>query len=275
MKRGKIAVLLVVIVGLIAVAGYYVTRRTKADYDLADVTGILIYGKFESYIYAHPDEQISIQIPVYDFSNELTGYSVNVTGFDIGQVKIQEMIPQNKFPYFEQHSLRFLLIPQREGVHIIDNLAVVITSARGTYTGSLGRWVFEVEEKTTEESLELRGGSLFLPYTGPRRLDDFQYRSVFRNTSQQKAVLQDLSVHNDRIKLRAKDQFTLEPSADGTLEAYLDISQTVGNAYVRPKLTYVINGDIRARTTSLVLVASTVPKEELVSILREKNMLGD
>jgi hypothetical protein len=275
MKRWKLAVFLIGLVVLIAVVGYCVTRKTKAKYSLADVTGVLIYGKFESYIYAHPDEQISIQIPVYDFSNELAMYSVNVTGFDIGQVKVLEMIPQNKFPYFEQYSLHFVLIPQTEGIHMVDDLTVVITSARGTYAGSLGRWVFEVEAKKTEGSLELRGGSLFRSYTGDRRLRDFSYSSVLRNISQQEVVLNDMFVHNDRISLRVKDLIALAPSTDGTVEAALNISQTVGNVYVRPKLTYVVDGDVRARPAGLVLVASTVPKDELVSILREKNMIEE
>lgn len=74
---------------------------------------------------------------------------------------------------------------------------------------------------------------------------------------------------------RVKDLIALAPSTDGTVEAALNISQTVGNVYVRPKLTYVVDGDVRARPASLVLVASTVPKDELVSILREKNMIGE
>ncbi len=86
-----------------------------------------------------------------------------------------------------------------------------------------------------------------------------------------------LSVYNDRIKLRPQSFFSLSPSAEGTLEDEIDISQVVagGSAYVRPKLTYVAGREVRARTTSLTLVALTVPKEQLVSLLRENNMLGD
>ena len=55
--------------------------------DYSKVKGILIYSNWTGDISSYSQEEIRIQIPVYDFNNELGSYAVRVENFNIGEVK--------------------------------------------------------------------------------------------------------------------------------------------------------------------------------------------
>lgn len=273
MKRRRVVVIIVgVFLAVIASAFFATYSFRRNEHPLADVTGVLIYDPWESYIFAHTGEEISIKIPVYDFSDELGGSVMSIKNLDIGEVTIRGLIPQVTSPYFKQYTLHFVLIPREVGLHVINDLTVMIQTPRHTYVESLGRWVFEVEEEI-QENLEIRGGSGFTPHFGEYSRE-FHYFSTFKNISTREVVLHDLSVHSEKIRLRVENFFSLKPSQEQTFNAYVDISKTQGNVYVRPKLTYKVNGQLKSRTTSLMLYASTVPEDELLRLLKEKNMLS-
>ena len=246
-------------------------HKTKS-YNLSEVTGILIFGGWESYIYAYTNEKIFIQIPIYDFSNELEDYSVAINNFNIGEVEFMKMAPQNKFPDFEQYTLQFFLIPKKTGIHTLDDLTIVIQAGGKNYEENLGRWIFEVNEAKPDDNLDITGGSLFNPWTDDYGID-FEFTSVIKNISNSEIILQNLSVYNDKIQFETDNLFSIIPDMERTLTAKVNIGNTSGNVYLRPKLTYLVNGNALSRTTNLTLYASTVPIGILIDLLKEEKML--
>lgn len=232
----------------------------------------MIYGKWESYLYANTDESLLIQIPIYDFSNELKGYSVTVENFDIGEVTDIKMVPQNKFDDFEQYTLEFSLIPKKVGIHKINDLTIVIDTGKNKYKEVIGKWTFEVDELDPSEHLTITGGSLFEPWTEDYS-SDYEYRSDIANVSKNEITLKHLSVKNDNIKVESSNNLSIKPNTEKTLTAKINISDTTGNVYLRPKLTYLMNGKTLSHPTNLTMYASTVPMDELQNLLREKKML--
>ncbi|PTM60064.1 hypothetical protein C8J48_2703 [Desmospora activa DSM 45169] len=244
----------------------------KENQNLSEVKGLLIYGNWESYLYANTDESLLIQIPIYDFSKELEGYSVNVENFDIGEVTDIKMVPQNKFDDFEQYTLEFSLIPKKVGIHKINDLTIVIDTGKNKYEEVIGKWTFEVDKPDPNDYLTITGGSLYEPWTGDYS-SDYEYRSDIANISEREITLKHLSVKNDNIKVESAKNLSIKPDAEGTLTAKINISDTTGNVYLRPKLTYSMNGKTLSYPANLTMYASTVPMDELRNLLHEKKML--
>jgi hypothetical protein len=255
--------------------------ESKHDPDLSKVKGIYIYSGLYGDISAYQGEKVLIQVPVYDFSNELgfsnggTNFNINITNFNIGTVKDVSLNKMNAFPDFDQYLLTFFLVPQKVGLHEVKDLTVSIrTKSNKLYTEKLGYAIFDVEPKQNIpfEIKEASGMSQGIDLSGPL---DFQ--CTILNKSSNKIDLVSLEYHSPKVTSGKNGKIPLNgsllPGKTISIEKDIKVSDLHGTFFFKPKLVYHMNGQTYAYPLNLTMLASTVPLDELKQRLKEKGML--
>ncbi|MGO5013839.1 hypothetical protein ACTQ5K_18595 [Niallia sp. Sow4_A1] len=250
-------------------------QSEEEDFNFSSVKGILIYSFWDSYIFANKNEEVKIQIPVYDFDSELKSSNIKLENFHIGEVKDLELTPKNKFKDFDQYILDITLIPEKEGQHNLDDLRLTITTEENEYNQTLGKWNFEIQEEQLNNSfLEIKGGTLLENWTDNYN-NNFEYSTNLHNISDSSILIKDIEINNPRINIvTGISQDVLYKMKENRFTINLNINQTKGNAVIRPKLVYSIDNKEMFMPLNQAIYASTVPYSELVEILQENGMLN-
>lgn len=240
--------------------------------DLARTEGLLIYGNWEAYVYAFQDDKIHLQIPVYDFSNELTGYAISLDNFSIGEVENIYFELRNDFNDYRHYILHLTLIPKEPGQYSLSNLTITIQTDKNNYTESLGHWIFEIDTKPEETPLQITGGSLFTQFGA--HYDTFEHRSTIKNTSTEKISLNEIQINHKRIKVAEISYTTiLNPATETDIKTEIDITATSGNVYVQPKLVYTHNNQTMTLPLNHTIHSSVVSYEELLLLAKQKGLI--
>ncbi|WP_273123407.1 hypothetical protein [Bacillus weihaiensis] len=284
MKFKRRMILLIIMFFIIGITIYINSLEKKtvsqkeelvSTIDYSKIKGILIYSNWTGDISAYSQEEIRIQIPVYDFNNELGSYSVNVENFNIGEVKDYKLTLQNDFPEFKQYTLDFVLIPTKEGIHNIKDLKVIIKTNKREYKETIGNWVFNISKPLiNSDPLRIEGGSIFTDWKD--ETDTLEYRSQIRNNSSEIISLVSIENNIKEISFSKKSINTnIQPDKKLTVESNVNISKTLENVYLKPRLLYSINNKDHSIPLNLTLFASPIPTSELNKLLIERNMLEE
>ncbi|MGM0924063.1 MAG: hypothetical protein ACQEWW_23130 [Bacillota bacterium] len=183
-----------------------------------------------------------------------------------------ELILHNDFPEFKQYILEFVLVPEKKGIHNLNDLKVVIETNKNKYEENIGKWTFNVSDSLPSDSLIIEGGSVFSEWND--RYDTLEYRTELTNKSSETILLSSLEHDNKHIEISQNDFVEkIEPGEKLTIKNNVEIINNYRNLYFKPRLLYSLNNKEHILPLNLTIFASTVPSSELDKLLIEKKMV--
>lgn len=244
--------------------------------DLSEVKGIYIYSDWSGDLSASVDEPIHIQLPVYDFSNELETARINVSGFDFGKIENTSLVKTQVFPDFDQYLLSFDLVPQKVGKFEVKNLNLWLeTKSKKQYKEKFGDSILDVRSKQNMPfKIKTASGMTATPDMNV----PLHYSSNLMNTSASNIELVSLE-YNSKAILSENGPIqlnrVLQPGKSYTIDKNFNIRNPHGNFYFKPRLVCRLNGHTVTYPLNLTVLAYTMPLKELEKRLKQKGMLHE
>ncbi|SFS36203.1 hypothetical protein [Marininema halotolerans] len=255
------------------------TKSEKDTYDFSKVKGLLIYTNWEGYFASFPGDEIHIQIPVYDFSNELEVSSIKVENFNLGKSHAS-LEPSDHFDDFEYHILNVTLIPEKVGLHKLTNLSISIKTKNKVYHTKIGHWILDVQNKSLQnKALSVETGTagtlIKLDHRDPGQLAHLTHEYDLLNKGSSPIYLKKVVIDDKHFRFNKPDiSQKILPNKKITLKK--DINMTTisqKNVQVQPKLYYDYHGKTYVLPLVTSIISTPIPFNELKDILKKKNML--
>ena len=179
MKKSYKVLLIIISVLLLfgLVTGYkYLYYNTDTNNN-----NVYIYGDWDNDISILKNEDIIIQVPIYDFNQEIDdNTSISIQNFDDGEIYNIELNNKQEFDEFTSYTLQFNMLFNRTGYFELDNIEAVINTSSNTYSTNLGNYsVMVYDENSISNDIEIVGGSALVETIS----DENTYLSIKELTS--------------------------------------------------------------------------------------------
>ena len=257
----SIIVLVVLLLGLL-LFGY---RR----FNYSDISNVYIYGKWNNNISVLKNEDIFVQVPIYDFNQEINDNTfISIENFDNGEICDIELTNKQKYPEFTCYTLQFYMSFNRTGYFELDDINAIITTSSNTYSANLGNYYVMVYDKNSiSNDIEIVGGSALVETISDENTYSLSY--TVKNNSNNDILIEEINLnYSDKISIDF-DSIILSPNEEKTIDFTLLLDKTVSNAIIKPSIICKSSNKTINILGSSILAVDPVSTDRLYELINE------
>ena len=220
-----------------------ITGCKKLDYNGDENNyNVYIYGKWDNDISVLKNEDIIIQVPIYDFNHKIDDdTSISIQNFDDGEIYNIELNNKQEFPEFTSYTLQFNMLFNSTGRFKLDDIEAVITTASDTYSANLGNYSVTVyDENSVSDDIEIVGGISLVEAINEENTYSLSY--TVKNNSNNDILLEKINLNSsDKLSIDF-DSVNLSPNEERDIDFTLILDKSVSNSIIKPSIIGKSNG---------------------------------
>lgn len=265
MKKSYKVLLIIISVLLLfgLVTGYkYLYYNTDTNNN-----NVYIYGDWDNDISILKNEDIIIQVPIYDFNQEIDdNTSISIQNFDDGEIYNIELNNKQEFDEFTSYTLQFNMLFNRTGYFELDNIEAVINTSSNTYSTNLGNYsVMVYDENSISNDIEIVGGSVLVETISDENTYLLSY--TLKNNSNNNILIEKINLNSsDKLSIDF-DSVNLCPNEERDIDFTLTLDKSVSNSIIKPSIIGKSNGKTIETLGTSILVVDPVSIEKLYELI--------
>ena len=242
---------------------------------------IFIYSDFNNNISAFVNEDILIQMPVYDFGNNLSNedLTININNLKEGQVKDISLDNKQVFDSFTSYTLSFYISFDKIGSYFFDDATVSITKNRNntsyTIEKGIGKYNISIYDKDNNPDIEIVGGTALkeTSITSDTIKNEYiiypvEYR--IKNNSNRDIVINDIFIcDNNDIKIEI-EPVTIEKYKEKVVKFNILMKGDILNSIIKPAIKYSNNANSKIFSATSIIIADPVPIDRLYELIKHE-----
>ena len=271
MKKSYKVLLIIISVLLLfgLVTGYkYLYYNTDTNNN-----NVYIYGDWDNDISILKNEDIIIQVPIYDFNQEIDdNTSISIQNFDDGEIYNIELNNKQEFDEFTSYTLQFNMLFNRTGYFELDNIEAVINTSSNTYSTNLGNYsVMVYDENSISNDIEIVGGSALVETISDENTYLLSY--TLKNNSNNNILIEKINLNSsDKLSIDF-DSVILSPNEEKDIDFTLSLDKSVSNAIIKPSIIGKSNDKTINTLGTSILVVDPVSIEKLYELINTASFL--
>ena len=272
MKKSYKVLLIIISVLLLfgLVTGYkYLYYNTDTNNN-----NVYIYGDWDNDISILKNEDIIIQVPIYDFNQEIDdNTSISIQNFDDGEIYNIELNNKQEFDEFTSYTLQFNMLFNRTGYFELDNIEAVINTSSNTYSTNLGNYsVMVYDENSISNDIEIVGGSALVETISDENTYLLSY--TLKNNSNNNILIEKINLNSsDKLSIDF-DSVILSPNEEKDIDFTLSLDKSVSNAIIKPSIIGKSNDKTINTLGTSILVVDPVSIEKLYELINTRKNKG-
>ena len=248
-----------------------ITGCKKLDYNRdKNNSNVYIYGKWDNDISILKNEDIIIQVPIYDFNHKIDDdTSISIQNFDDGEIYNIELNNKQEFPEFTSYTLQFNMLFNSTGRFKLDDIKAVITTASDTYSANLGNYSVTVyDENSVSDDIEVVGGISLVEAINEDNTYLLSY--TVKNNSNNDILLEKINLNSSDKLFIDFDSVNLSPNEERDIDFTLRLDKSVSNSIIKPSIIGKSNGKTIETLGTSILVVDPVSIEKLYELNKKK-----
>ena len=228
---------------------------------------VYIYGDWDNDISILKNEDIIIQVPIYDFNQEIDdNTSISIQNFDDGEIYNIELNNKQEFDEFTSYTLQFNMLFNRTGYFELDNIEAVINTSSNTYSTNLGNYsVMVYDENSISNDIEIVGGSALVETISDENTYLLSY--TLKNNSNNNILIEKINLNSsDKLSIDF-DSVILSPNEEKDIDFTLSLDKSVSNAIIKPSIIGKSNDKTINTLGTSILVVDPVSIEKLYELI--------
>lgn len=257
---------------------YNLTKKNETPNKEENITSrqnIFIYGDWDNNIIINKDKKVLVQIPVYDFNNEINKLHTNVSidNFKIGSIDDIKFVNEEKHSSFNYYTLQFYMNFKEVGEFKLDNLIVNINTNNGSYSQNIGNYNIKVVDSlNTKNELEIVGGTALEPLNRSKNegMVDYSVYYDIKNNSDHEVVISNIKLNtSDDIKVKNKiEPVKIQPSETKKVSFVASLNHKIVNTLLIPEIQYKILDNRSSIYGDQILITDPVSYERLSELVK-------
>ena len=267
-KNYKVLLIIISVLSLFGlITGYkYLHYNTDKNTDTNN-PNLYIYGDWDNDISILKNEDIIIQVPIYDFNKEIDdNTSISIQNFDGGEIYNIALNNKQEFPEFTSYTLQFNMLFNRTGYFELDNIEAVINTSSNTYSTNLGNYsVMVYDENSISNDIEIVGGSALVETISDENTYLLSY--TLKNNSNNNILIEKINLNSsDKLSIDF-DSVILSPNEEKDIDFTLSLDKSVSNAIIKPSIIGKSNDKTINTLLDSILVVDPVSIEKLYELI--------
>lgn len=247
----------------------------KDKLDLA-YNGIYIHNKWINNISVLKNESVFIQIPIYDFNNEIDLETTDITinNFNIGEIEYISLENQEQYDNFTSYMLHFYMKFNKPGNYQINNIELEIDTNENIYSKNIGNYSINVYDKVSDNKndLEIIGGSGFIDILNPISTDNninyYPATYTLKNNTSTPIQIDSININKSSyIYIDELNNMVINPNEEKVIEFNIKLTDSIYNTVIQPTITYTINNNNKFIIGPQILIADSISLERLSELI--------
>lgn len=281
-KINKYSIILLSIISIIFISiAFTYGNKSNDSKDKLNLTydGIYIHNKWMNNISILKNESAFIQIPVYDFNNEidLETTQITVNNFNIGEIEYIRLENQEQYDNFTSYMLHFYMKFDKPGNYQINDIELEIHTDENTYFENIGDYNITVYDTADDNKndLEIIGGSGFIDILNPMSSDNnvncYPATYTLKNNTNTPIQIDNININKSSyIYIDNLNKVTINPNEEKVIEFNIKLTDSIYSTMIQPTVTYTINNNNKFIIGSQILVADSISLERLSELIKNQ-----
>lgn len=274
-KRYKLIFIIFICMSLFIVLKNVKTENKDNSINLESKENVYIYGDWNNNIVVDKDEQILVQIPIYDFNNEIKENDVNikVNNFDYGRISDISLEKNHNYEKFTSYTASFYMDFDKVGEYNIKDITLEIETDNEVFSKSIGNFIVKVCKSNTDNSIDIIGGSALIDLNSNIEEKDKDYNYyrlnyVLKNNSDEKILIKNINLNKSDLITIKMDENYINPNEEKTIEFNVALKKNIVNSIIKPEIIYEKSGRKLSLAGTSILIADPVSIERLSEIIK-------
>ena len=275
-SKSKIKVIIVLLIFILIFILICTGRNINKDEELLHLDdGIFIYSDFYNNISAFVEEDVLIQIPIYDFGNTLDNKVVDIDINGLKECTAKDISLENKqvFDEFDSYTLTFYISFDDAGTYSFDDATVSIVTDCYNIEKSIGRYDVSIYERNNNSDIEITGGTAMEEVDLTSDVNSGEYVKYpveyrIKNNTNNNININSISINsNDNIKIDMKPDI-IESNEEKKIMFDILLKDGIVNSIIKPVIEYSIdNKNNIILPATPIIIADPVPVDRLYEII--------
>lgn len=271
LNKNKIIILLLILLFLFL--GINIIIKSKNN-DISNYKGVYIYSEWKNNISVPKGDNILIQIPIYDFNNEINVDSVeiNIDNLNIGKVDDIDISYEDTYEDFSSYMISFYMTFDNVGKYNLDDITMNISTEENTYSKSIGEFNIEVYDNNhSADYLEIIGGTGLV--NKDESIDENNKNSYTMNYKIRNNSNNDIKIDNIYLN-KSEDmyiEFTdaiIKPNEEKEVEFTYIINTSVKSSIIEPKIDYKVLDDKYTISGTQIILGEPLPVDRVNELVK-------
>ena len=273
LSKNKIIVFILMIILLFSINIIININKSKNNDEL-NYKGVYIYNDWKNNIVSKGDN-VLIQIPIYDFNNEIdiNNVVIDIDNLNIGKVEDIDISSGEKYDNFTSYMISFYMIFDEIGKYNLDDIIINISTEENTYSKSIGEFNISVyDKKHDNDDIEIIGGTGLVSTEesiGESNKNSYIMNYKLRNKSNNDIKIDNISLNkSEDMNIEFKDVI-IKANEEKEIEFKYIVNKSVKSSIIEPNIYYEVLDKNYIMSGSQIILAEPLPVDRVNELVKE------
>lgn len=271
LSKNKIIIFILIIILLFGVN--IIIKKSKQN-DKYNYNGVYIYSDWKNNISVSKGDNILVQIPIYDFNNEINidNVEINIDNLNIGKVEDIDISEGDKYEDFTSYMISFYMTFEDIGKYNLDDIIMNIYTDKNTYSKSIGEFNIDVYDNNyNTDYIEIIGGTGLV--SKDESIDENNKNTYIMNYKLRNKSNNDIKIENIYLN-KSEDMYIefkdviIKPNEEKEIEFKYIINQFVKSSIIEPKIDYTVLDDKYTVSGTQIILAEPLPVDRVNELVK-------
>ena len=274
LSKNKIIVFILMIILLFSINIIININKSKNN-DEHNYKGVYIYNDWKNNISVSKGDNVLIQIPIYDFNNEIdiNNVVIDIDNLNIGKVEDIDISSGEKYDNFTSYMISFYMIFDEIGKYNLDDIIINISTAENTYSKSIGEFNISVyDKKHDNDDIEIIGGTGLVSTEesiGESNKNSYIMNYKLRNKSNNDIKIDNISLNkSEDMNIEFKDVI-IKANEEKEIEFKYIVNKSVKSSIIEPNIYYEVLDKNYIMSGSQIILAEPLPVDRVNELVKE------
>lgn len=274
LSKNKIIVFILMIILLFSINIIININKSKNN-DEHNYKGVYIYNDWKNNISVSKGDNVLIQIPIYDFNNEIdiNNVVIDIDNLNIGKVEDIDISSGEKYDNFTSYMISFYMIFDEIGKYNLDDIIINISTEENTYSKSIGEFNISVyDKKHDNDDIEIIGGTGLVSTEesiGESNKNSYIMNYKLRNKSNNDIKIDNISLNkSEDMNIEFKDVI-IKANEEKEIEFKYIVNKSVKSSIIEPNIYYEVLDKNYIMSGSQIILAEPLPVDRVNELVKE------
>lgn len=275
LSKNKIIVFILMIILLFSINIIININKSKNN-DEHNYKGVYIYNDWKNNISVSKGDNVLIQIPIYDFNNEIdiNNVVIDIDNLNIGKVEDIDISSGEKYDNFTSYMISFYMIFDEIGKYNLDDIIINISTEENTYSKSIGEFNISVyDKKHDNDDIEIIGGTGLVSTEesiGESNKNSYIMNYKLRNKSNNDIKIDNISLNkSEDMNIEFKDVI-IKANEEKEIEFKYIVNKSVKSSIIEPNIYYEVLDKNYIMSGSQIILAEPLPVDRVNELVKNK-----
>lgn len=274
LSKNKIIVFILMII-LLFIINIIININKSKNNDEHNYKGVYIYNDWKNNISVSKGDNVLIQIPIYDFNNEIdiNNVVIDIDNLNIGKVEDIDISSGEKYDNFTSYMISFYMIFDEIGKYNLDDIIINISTEENTYSKSIGEFNISVyDKKHDNDDIEIIGGTGLVSTEesiGESNKNSYIMNYKLRNKSNNDIKIDNISLNkSEDMNIEFKDVI-IKANEEKEIEFKYIVNKSVKSSIIEPNIYYEVLDKNYIMSGSQIILAEPLPVDRVNELVKE------